>query len=69
LTQSYLNYVGNGTYLKDDEFASKLSEINNESSDLKKIDLVNGIFNKVFLNNQKAQLFLLRGMSYSRMMY
>ena len=51
-------------YLSDIEFDKNIDEIKKEEDSEKKIDLINGIFDKVFLNSEKARLLLLRGNAY-----
>ncbi len=55
-------------YLSEEDFASKVAEIEDESEPTKKIGLVEDIIGKVFHNSEKARLFLLRGEAYSILM-
>jgi hypothetical protein len=56
-----------GNYLNDGEINSKIKEIKNTNDDKTKIELINGIINRVFFNNHKAQLYLLRGGAYGEL--
>jgi len=64
VSEDYVGYLSED-YLTVDVFNSKIDEISAEKSDLDRINLINIILNKVFFNNQKAQLFFWRGKSYS----
>ena len=57
-----------GDYLTDDEFVEKVKEIEDEGTSLlDKVKLSTEIINKVFLNNQKAKLFWLRGNAFGKL--
>ncbi|MBU2523186.1 MAG: hypothetical protein KKE23_02760, partial [Nanoarchaeota archaeon] len=62
--EGYLDYLSE-EYLSAENFNSKIEEIKKETSDTERIELINSIFDKVFFNNQKAQLFFWRGKAYS----
>ena len=53
-----------GAYLSTSNYTTKVSEIKDETDPETKIKLIDAIINKVFYSNQKAQLYLLRGMAY-----
>ncbi|MFH1889699.1 MAG: transglycosylase SLT domain-containing protein [Nanoarchaeota archaeon] len=65
VTESYLDIIKkeNGL-LSDSDFAGKVKEIRDESNALEKISLINENFPKVFENNKKGFLTLLRGDAY-----
>ncbi len=71
LTDNSLKLFGEeGKYLKAGEFSNKITEIIKEKGSKKpeeKINLINLIYDKVFFNNQKAQLLYLRGKAYSEL--
>lgn len=61
-----------GNYLTTEQFKANMSKISDFSELtkpelLKRIDLINSLFNQVFFSNQKAQLFLLRGKIYGKL--
>jgi len=60
-TDQALALLNSSGYLTDEVFQEKIKEIQEESDSLKKISLINAIFDKVFFNNQKAYLYFLRG--------
>jgi hypothetical protein len=66
ISNNALGYLSED-YLDTGSFSTKIDEIKKETSDTKRIELIGEIFNKVFFNNQKAQLFFLRGKSYSNL--
>jgi hypothetical protein len=55
-------------YLTEEEFNSAVSDIKNEKDASERISLINTIIDKVFLNNEKANLLLLRGNAYSELL-
>ncbi len=55
-----------GDYITTEEFKDEVKKINEEEP-LKKIELINELFPKVFFNNQKARLFLMRGKAYAEL--
>ena len=68
VTQSQLDILRNREgYLTEEEFKSKVEKINDEKDDAKKLTLIAKIFDKVFLNKEKADLFLLRGNAYAEL--
>lgn len=69
ITGSTMQYL-NGNYMTADQFNAKINDINAIGvTNQQKIDMITAIFNQdqAFYNNQKAQLFLLRGESYARL--
>jgi hypothetical protein len=66
ISNTALTYLSSD-YLSDDTFKAKLDAIKTETSDLNRIALIQDIFDKVFFNNQKAQLYFWRGKSYSNL--
>ncbi len=56
-----------GKILSDAEVRNKISEIKKENSLTTRIEKVNEIINKVFFNNQKSELILLRAKAYSEL--
>ena len=67
-SDSYLEILmSEGDYFTEEEVNSKIDEIEKESNLEEKIKLINGIFEKVFWNNQKAHLLLLRGNAYANL--
>jgi hypothetical protein len=52
-------------YLTSEEFDSAVTNINGETDSSKKVTLIDAIIDKVFLNNEKAKLYLLRGNAYA----
>jgi len=67
-SNSYLDVLRNEAgYLDEKEFDDMIAQINEEESDNKKISLVNSIFEKVFLNSERAYLMLLRGNAYANL--
>ena len=66
VTGNYLEILRDeGGYLKEDKFASKVNEIEDEDDSHKKLDLIEKIIDKVFFNSEKAYVFLLRGNAYA----
>jgi len=66
VSKDYVGYLSKD-YLNEESFNSKIDEIKKETSDTRRIELIGEILNKVFFNNQKAQLFFWRGKSYSNL--
>jgi hypothetical protein len=66
ISSNTLQYLSKD-YLSIADFGIKIAEIQKETNDANRIELINLILNKVFLNNQKAQLFFWRGKSYSNL--
>lgn len=56
-----------GNYITTEQFKANISKINEEKDQLKKIELINNLWDKVFFNNQKARLFLIRGQAYAKL--
>jgi hypothetical protein len=54
-----------GNYVGNDKFEAQLKKIKETNSSNEKISLIGEIFEKVYFNNQKAELLLLRGKIYS----
>ncbi len=67
VTGNYLDIlIDKEGYLQDDEFTSKVKEINDKKGQpAEQLRLIEKIFDKVFFNNEKAYLFLLRGNAYA----
>jgi hypothetical protein len=55
-----------GNYITTEQFKNEIKKINEEEP-LEKIELINELFPKVFFNNQKARLFLMRGKAYAEL--
>lgn len=69
VTDSYLDILQNEEgYLSEEQFESNVTKIKKEDDPSKRINLINGILEKVFLNNEKAELLLLRGNAYYEIM-
>ncbi|MFA6974228.1 MAG: hypothetical protein WC238_05885 [Parcubacteria group bacterium] len=67
LSKNYLDILGQeNQILSDDEFSGKVEEIK-KANETKKISLVNGIIERVYMNSQKAYLLLLRRNAYSNL--
>ncbi len=65
VTKSYMDILREeGDYLSEKEFEKKLEEIEEEENSEEKIKLVEEILDRVFLNNKRAYLLLLRGNAY-----
>lgn len=63
--QGHINsLIASGNYVSNENYTKKISEINSESNAYNKINLINEILDKVYFSNQKAQLYLLRGLAY-----
>ncbi len=58
--------LDSGKYLTDSQFDSNVSSILSESDSKKQISAINAILDKAFYNNQKGELYLLRGNAYSK---
>jgi hypothetical protein len=56
-----------GDYITTEQFKANISGINEEEDPLKKIELINNLWGKIFFNNQKARLFLMRGQAYAKL--
>ncbi len=68
VTENYLDILREEGYnMTGEEFASKLREINDENDNSKKLSLIEDIFDKAFLNREKAYLYLLRGNAYAEL--
>jgi len=57
--------MSEGNYSTWEQVSSKIDEIKKESTLENKIELIDEIFDKVFWNDQKAELLLLRGNAYA----
>jgi len=67
-SDSYLKALTeSGNYIDSQGYSEKVSEIKSEGDSEKKIILINEIIDKVFYSNQKAELYLLRGLSYGNL--
>jgi len=67
VTKTYLDVLrSEGDYLSDDEFATAVEKIKSETQ-LNKTKLITEIIDKVFLNNQKAELYWLRGNAFGEL--
>ncbi len=64
---AYLSILSGSNYLTNDQFDSAVKGINSEPDPQKKIDDVNKIIDRVFYNNQKGELLLLRGNAYAEL--
>lgn len=68
-SDNYLKILKNeGNYLGDEEYKSKVAEINLQTDLSKKVSLINEIMNKVFWSSQKAELYYLRGNAFADML-
>jgi hypothetical protein len=68
VTQNYLDILREREgYLLEEQFASSVEGINDELDASQRLILIANIFDKVFLNNEKAHLFLLRGNAYAEL--
>jgi len=54
-----------GGYSTEEDFSSKVKEIDNAESNIEKINLVNEFLDRVFLNSERASLLYLRGNAYA----
>jgi len=61
------NLVKQKGLLNNDQFVSKLNELDKETAPLKKIDLIERIYDKVLESNKKAYLLFLRGGIYQNL--
>jgi len=69
LSQNYNDILSNQNgYLTSEQFSSSVQEIKNEKDNSNKINLVNNIIDKTFLNNEKVQLYYLRGNAYASLL-
>ncbi|VVB82786.1 Uncharacterised protein [uncultured archaeon] len=69
LSQNYNNILANQNgYLTSEQFSSSVKEIENENDNSNKINLVNNIIDKTFLNSEKVQLYYLRGNAYASLL-
>ncbi|MDD5700224.1 MAG: transglycosylase SLT domain-containing protein [Candidatus Nanoarchaeia archaeon] len=64
---NYFSILMEAGYLSDETFISKIKGINSEDDSNKKLSLISEIIDKVFYNNQKAYLLLLRGGAYGKL--
>ncbi len=67
ITNSYLANLTGKNYLTESGFESKLTEIERESDNEKKINLINEIIDKIYFTNQKGYAFLLRGNAFAEL--
>lgn len=69
LSQTATNYenvlFNEGDYLTTKEFKEAIEDIKDETYVKKKIEMIDELWDKIFFNNQKAKLFLMRGQLYS----
>lgn len=66
ITKSYLNVLLNeGNYISKQEFNSTIKAIESEKDSGRKITLIDNIFDRVFWNNEKAMLILLKGNAFA----
>jgi hypothetical protein len=56
-----------GDYITTEKFKEEIKKINEEESPVERINFINELFPKVFFNNQKARLFLMRGQAYAEL--
>ena len=56
-----------GQLLDGESFSAKIKEIEKQKDISKRIELINDAFNRVFYNNQKARLLLLRAEAYGNL--
>jgi hypothetical protein len=69
LSENYANVLSNEYgYLTEEQFDSSVKEIKSKSNPSERVSLVNEIIEKVFLNNEKAELLLLRGNAYGELL-
>jgi hypothetical protein len=69
LSENYAGILSNEYgYLTGEQFDSAVKEIKSTSSPSERVSLVNEIIEKVFLNNEKAELLLLRGNAYGELL-
>ncbi len=67
-SQNYLNSLfKEGNYLTTEQFKEEVKKINEEVYPQKRIDIIDALWDKIFFNNQKAQLFLIRGQAYANL--
>ncbi len=65
INSAYQNLLlDSGQYLTSGQFDNNVTAILKESDLNKRINEINSVFNKVFYNNQKGELYLLRGNAY-----
>ncbi len=65
LTANSIDILKNqGGYLSNEQFSSAIREIEDEKDSAKKIALIENIFDKIFLNEEKVQISYLRGNAY-----
>ena len=68
VTENQLEILRNREgYIGEEEFSDKITEIDEEKDSNKKIGIINEIFDKVFLNSEKAYLLFLRGNAYGEL--
>lgn len=67
ITKDYLANLTGKYHLNEKEFASKLTEIERENDNGKKITLINGVIDKIFDTNEKAYSLLLRGNAFAEL--
>ena len=63
--ENYQNILkGEGGFSTEEDFSSKIKEIDNTELDIEKINIVNEFLDRVFLNSERASLLYLRGNAY-----
>jgi hypothetical protein len=68
VTDNYINEFSKERGLfTNDEFDSAVENVTKEVLDDKKIDIIDTLFDKVFMSNHKAYLFFLRGEAWGRL--
>ncbi|MDO8528310.1 MAG: hypothetical protein Q7S06_00260 [Nanoarchaeota archaeon] len=67
ITNSYLANLTGKDYLNEEGFASKLTEIERETDNEKKITLIDKIIDTIYYTNQKGYAFLLRGNAFAEL--
>jgi hypothetical protein len=65
VTNNYLANLTGKDYLNEEDFASKLSEIERENDNEKKIILIDKIIGSIYYTNEKAYAFFLRGNAFA----
>ena len=61
---NYLNILLGTGYLSEDQFVIAVKNITSENNPNNRLNLISDIMNKIFYNNEKAYLFLLKGDAY-----
>ncbi len=69
VSQNYLKILENESgYLSEEQFSSNVQDIEKETDQSDKINMINNIFEKIFWSGEKAQLLYLRGNAYTELL-